>query len=236
MNVGVGALATTKRPADIAIKPLMKRYTDERRADFGLTGEQRMPTSALLPMGGAVSNVAGANWALIGDAAACVNPLNGEGIDYGLETGRLVVDHLDTDLAVAWPALLERPLRRGVLHRPPAGRHLHGAEDPRRARPGRHAQRLADDARAALDGQPRHRRGPRPLGPRLALGRPPLGRDRRPPALQPDHPESGAQVAAPATTSAPSSRSRRSRVLRWLPGDHLSTQSSGGQAGAGRMP
>ena len=26
---------------------------------------------------------------LIGDAAACVNPLNGEGIDYGLETGRM---------------------------------------------------------------------------------------------------------------------------------------------------
>ena len=106
VNVGVGALATTRRPADIAIKPLMKRYTDERRADFGLTGEQRMPTSALLPMGGAVSNVAGANWALIGDAAACVNPLNGEGIDYGLETGRFVVDHLDTDLATTWPALL----------------------------------------------------------------------------------------------------------------------------------
>ena len=67
-----------------------------------------MPTSALLPMGGAVSNVAGSNWALIGDAAACVNPLNGEGIDYGLETGRLVADLIDdrVDLAGAWPALL----------------------------------------------------------------------------------------------------------------------------------
>ena len=53
-----------------------------------------MPTSALLPMGGAVSHVAGRNWALIGDAAACVNPLNGEGIDYGLETGRLVAEML----------------------------------------------------------------------------------------------------------------------------------------------
>ena len=51
-----------------------------------------MPTSALLPMGGAVTHVAGPNWALVGDAAACVNPLNGEGIDYGLEGGRLVVD------------------------------------------------------------------------------------------------------------------------------------------------
>ncbi len=106
VNVGVGALSTTRRPADVAIKPLMRRYTDERRADFGLTGAQRLPTSALLPMGGAVSGVSGANWALIGDAAACVNPLNGEGIDYGLETGRLVVDHLDDDLTAVWPDLL----------------------------------------------------------------------------------------------------------------------------------
>ena len=67
-----------------------------------------MPTSALLPMGGAVSGVAGVNWALIGDAAACVNPLNGEGIDYGLETGRLVVETMadHADLSGVWPALL----------------------------------------------------------------------------------------------------------------------------------
>ena len=59
-------------------------------------------------MGGAVSGVAGPNWALVGDAAACVNPLNGEGIDYGLEGGRLVADLLaqGEDLARAWPALL----------------------------------------------------------------------------------------------------------------------------------
>ena len=108
VNVGVGTLATAKRPADIAVKPLMSFYADQRREDFALTGELRMPTSALLPMGGAVSNVAGPNWALIGDAAACVNPLNGEGIDYGLETGRLVADMLasGSGLERAWPALL----------------------------------------------------------------------------------------------------------------------------------
>ncbi|GAB3201058.1 NAD(P)/FAD-dependent oxidoreductase [Nocardioides hungaricus] len=108
VNLGVGTLATAKRPADIAIKPLMAHYAEQRREDFQLDGELRMPTSALLPMGGAVSHVAGPNWALIGDAAACVNPLNGEGIDYGLETGRLVADMLvaGDDLASAWPALL----------------------------------------------------------------------------------------------------------------------------------
>ncbi|NHA68097.1 geranylgeranyl reductase family protein [Phycicoccus flavus] len=106
VNVGVGTLATTRRPAAVAIKPLMRHYTEERRAEFRLSGEGRMPTSALLPMGGAVSGVAGRNWALVGDAAACVNPLNGEGIDYGLETGRLVADHVDEDLSAVWPALL----------------------------------------------------------------------------------------------------------------------------------
>jgi flavin-dependent dehydrogenase len=108
VNLGVGTLATSKRPADLAIKPLMAHYAELRREEFQLEGELRMPTSALLPMGGAVSNVAGPNWALIGDAAACVNPLNGEGIDYGLETGRLVADLIadHADLATAWPALL----------------------------------------------------------------------------------------------------------------------------------
>src|SRR5689334_9827222 len=88
----------------------MKHYATLRRDDFQLDGDLRMPTSALLPMGGAVSNVAGPNWALIGDAAACVNPLNGEGIDYGLETGRLLVELLaespGTDLDQVWPDLL----------------------------------------------------------------------------------------------------------------------------------
>ncbi|THV12227.1 geranylgeranyl reductase family protein [Nocardioides caeni] len=110
VNLGAGTLATAKRPADVAIKPLMALYADRLREEFGLGTELRMPTSALLPMGGAVSHVAGRNWALIGDAAGCVNPLNGEGIDYGLETGRVVAELLvgtpDADLAVVWPALL----------------------------------------------------------------------------------------------------------------------------------
>jgi flavin-dependent dehydrogenase len=44
----------------------------------------------------------------VGDAAGCVNPLNGEGIDYGLETGRLAADLLASrdDLTRAWPATL----------------------------------------------------------------------------------------------------------------------------------
>jgi len=108
VNLGVGTLATAKRPTDIAVRPLMAHYADQQREGFQLGDELRAPTSALLPMGGAVSNVAGPNWALIGDAAGCVNPLNGEGIDYGLETGRLVAELIADGAALdrAWPALL----------------------------------------------------------------------------------------------------------------------------------
>ena len=67
-----------------------------------------MPTPALLPMGGAVPPVAGDNGALGGDAAGCVNPLNGEGIDYGLETGRFVAEAMAAGehLGTVWPGVL----------------------------------------------------------------------------------------------------------------------------------
>ncbi|MDF1703359.1 MAG: geranylgeranyl reductase family protein [Aeromicrobium sp.] len=108
VNLGVGALATAKRPAALQIRPLMEYYATLRRQEWDLAGELRAPTSALLPMGGAVSGVAGPNWMLIGDAAGCVNPLNGEGIDYGLETGRLGAELIaqEARLDQAWPHLL----------------------------------------------------------------------------------------------------------------------------------
>ena len=114
VNLGVGALATAKRPAEVALRPLLAHYASLKSQQWGFDGPPRAVSSALLPMGGAVSGVAGPNWMLIGDAAACVNPLNGEGIDYGLETGRLAADMLDSrDLSAAWPALLQAHYGRG---------------------------------------------------------------------------------------------------------------------------
>jgi geranylgeranyl reductase family protein len=109
VNLGVGTLATAGRPAGVQLKSLLEFYAESRRDEWQLDGRVRDVSSALLPMGGAVSGVAGRNWALIGDAAGCVNPLNGEGIDYGLETGRTVVGLLDeADWSLAWPATLHR--------------------------------------------------------------------------------------------------------------------------------
>lgn len=109
VNLGCGALSTNARPAKVNTKKLLAHYAREQAADWGLDEPQEV-TSALLPMGGAVSNVAGPNWALIGDAAACVNPLNGEGIDYGMETAVMAVELLRerADLTLAWPYALRR--------------------------------------------------------------------------------------------------------------------------------
>jgi menaquinone-9 beta-reductase len=109
VNIGVGTLATARRPAEVNLRHLLDHYARLRTDDWQLTGQVQAPWSALLPMGGAVSGVAGPNWMLVGDAAGCVNPLNGEGIDYGLETGRLAAEMLadgTADLAAAWPDVL----------------------------------------------------------------------------------------------------------------------------------
>ncbi len=113
VNVGVGTLATVKRPSDVNLRNLLTFYTDQQRDTWQFEGDVRAPWSALLPMGGAVSNVAGANWVLIGDSAGCVNPLNGEGIDYGLETGHLAANlfaetpaNARMNLTHVWPQIL----------------------------------------------------------------------------------------------------------------------------------
>ena len=115
VNVGLGALATAKRPAKLAVRPLIDVYARLRREDFQLRGTPQDKASALLPMGGAVSGVSGPNWGLIGDAAACVNPLNGEGIDYGLETARLLVELFTEtdDVSAAWPDVLTKHYGEG---------------------------------------------------------------------------------------------------------------------------
>jgi geranylgeranyl reductase family protein len=113
VNVGVGTLATDKHPADVNLRGLLSHYAESQRETWQFEGDVRAPWSALLPMGGAVSGVAGSNWLLVGDAAGCVNPLNGEGIDYGLETGHLAarlladtVPNPSLDYSRQWAPLL----------------------------------------------------------------------------------------------------------------------------------
>lgn len=109
VNLGVGALSSAARPASVAVKQLLQHYAQQQSHTWEFSSPPQKVTSALLPMGGAISNIAGANWALVGDAAACVNPLNGEGIDYALEGGRILAEHIahhGGDLTHWWPQRL----------------------------------------------------------------------------------------------------------------------------------
>lgn len=116
VNLGAGALSTDARPAKVNTKKLLSHYATQRREEWQLGPEQDV-ASALLPMGGAVSDVAGANWMLIGDSAALVNPLNGEGIDYGMESAEMAVELLrpGRDLTLVWPHLLRETYGEAFL-------------------------------------------------------------------------------------------------------------------------
>lgn len=111
VNLGCGALSTTRHPAKVNVKKLLAQYADQVRDGWEL-GEPENVASALLPMGGAVTRVAGVNWAAVGDTAALVNPLNGEGIDYALESAQDLVALLPDaarspeGLRHLWPAHL----------------------------------------------------------------------------------------------------------------------------------
>lgn len=109
VNLGVFLIATKKHPVGASLRPIVANYAERNRDRWKLRGGLHHQASALLPMGGAVSGIAGRNWVIVGDAAGLVNPLNGEGIDYALETGRLGADQLSADdLSKSWPALLRQ--------------------------------------------------------------------------------------------------------------------------------
>ena len=187
VNLGVGTLATAKRPANVvaaAAAGVLRRPAPRGVAARGTRcGCRPRPCCRWAARS---AGWPGPNWALIGDAAACVNPLNGEGIDYGLETGRLVVDLLgdQADLGRAWPALLR-------THYGPAfsiARRLAGLITVpgllARLGPIGMRSRTADDGGPAGDGQPGHRGRPRRRGPGLAAGRSGQLRPGRPAALR----------------------------------------------------
>ena len=184
VNIGVGTLATAKRPAQVAIKPLMGFYADERREEFELGDGSGCRPRRCSRWGD--GHVAGPNWALIGDAAGCVNPLNGEGIDYGMETGRmvagLIAEQPGSDLSVVWPAVLKEHYGESFS----IARRLAGLVTVPRLLPGLgpvDEVGPADHLGPPVDGQPGHRRGPRPGGAGVALGGTTIRRPGRPAAV-----------------------------------------------------
>ncbi|MGY9072141.1 MAG: NAD(P)/FAD-dependent oxidoreductase, partial [Acidimicrobiales bacterium] len=85
VNIGVGALSTMKGFKKLNLTTLCDSYRDLVQDDWELGPYLEKPRAWRLPMSAQKRH--GPGWVAIGDAAGLVNPMNGEGIDYGLETG-----------------------------------------------------------------------------------------------------------------------------------------------------
>ena len=90
VNVGVGALSTMKGFTTLNLNKLLSQYSTSIRDLWDLGKFVEKPRAWRLPMSCIKRH--GLGWAAVGDAAGFVNPMNGEGIDYGLESGVLVIE------------------------------------------------------------------------------------------------------------------------------------------------
>lgn len=99
VNVGVGALSTMKGFKKLNLNRLLEQYASLVRGPWSLGGWIDKPRAWRLPM--SVVRRHGPGWVAVGDAAGFVNPMNGEGIDYGLESGTLAAELFLADPATA---------------------------------------------------------------------------------------------------------------------------------------
>lgn len=90
VNIGVGALSTMKGFKKLNLNKLIENYAHIVRESWQLGPFIEKPRAWRLPM--TAQRRHGSGWLAIGDAAGLVNPMNGEGIDYGLESGMIAAD------------------------------------------------------------------------------------------------------------------------------------------------
>jgi flavin-dependent dehydrogenase len=99
VNIGVGALSTMKGFKGLNLNHLLDSYRGLVSDSWEIGPNLERPRAWRLPMSAVKRH--GPGWVAIGDAAGLVNPMNGEGIDYGLESGMLAADLFLDDPATA---------------------------------------------------------------------------------------------------------------------------------------
>jgi flavin-dependent dehydrogenase len=99
VNIGVGALSTMKGFKKLNLNTLLDQYASIVRDSWSLGDYIEKPRAWRLPMSCVRRH--GPGWVAIGDSAGFVNPMNGEGIDYGLESGILAAEKFIADPVTA---------------------------------------------------------------------------------------------------------------------------------------
>jgi geranylgeranyl reductase family protein len=107
MNLGAGVLNTFKSFKDVSAPRVFEAFTRMLPEDWGV-GEETAEGRALsgpLPMGGSRVPAAVPGMLVVGDAAGLVNPFNGEGIAYAMESGELAAELVHEALVSDRPGL-----------------------------------------------------------------------------------------------------------------------------------
>jgi geranylgeranyl reductase family protein len=112
-NVGLGLLNTSEAFQKLDYRDLLRRWVKNMPSEWefseeNMTGPIR---GAALPMAFNRQPHYTRGLVLAGDAGGMINPFNGEGIAYAMETGRIAADTIATALSGPTPAYRERVLR-----------------------------------------------------------------------------------------------------------------------------
>jgi geranylgeranyl reductase family protein len=112
-NVGLGLLNTSEAFGNIDYRLLLRKWLASMPAEWGLTEENRTQPvrGAALPMGFNRTPHYTSGLLLAGDSGGMVNPFNGEGIAYAMESGEIAARVLIQALARPTAAGAETVLR-----------------------------------------------------------------------------------------------------------------------------
>ncbi len=106
-NVGFGLLSNRSRWRRLNTTRELQRFIDATDSSWTFGDAEFPATGGKLPMGLAISPISGPNHIMVGDAAASINPFNGEGISYAYETGRLAAGILTQALATGDASMIK---------------------------------------------------------------------------------------------------------------------------------
>ena len=112
-NVGLGILNTSTAWGKVDYKDLLKRWLDQTPEEWGYREENRTQPvrGAALPMGFNRQPHYDRGLLLVGDSGGMVNPFNGEGIAYAMESGEIAAEVIAQALARPTADARERALQ-----------------------------------------------------------------------------------------------------------------------------
>jgi geranylgeranyl reductase family protein len=107
INLGAGLLNTFKNFKDVSAQRLFDAFASMLPEDWGISEETAIGRvlSGPLPMGFNRIPVSVPGMLLVGDAAGAVNPFNGEGIAYAMETAEMAAELVQESLVRGRPGI-----------------------------------------------------------------------------------------------------------------------------------